>query len=734
MKKIIKSALALLLSLVVFGFSACKINNGDLDGGGSGAGTEQGGGSSGGGNGGDNGGTNGGNNGGDEGSGGSSDDNGGNSGGSSDDNGGDEGSGGDEGNSGDSQPQTPVFPEPEPETPEATPTAVGQKNMISALKNSQYRSAVSNSTLGLTDASKVGADQRAFSRVLYPAPIAGVKTYEVEDYGVSPTGENNTRDLNALLASLKDEAGTKVVKFGKGTYTFKTTIELKNLKNVYLVGDETNFVYSTWCNAVHVKDSENIHVNGISVDFDPSPVVAGSIKSCDTSAKKITIQLDSEFSLSDARYNGGKIRYGSYMEFHEDDYGTLYPNASGNLLYNSTGDQVQNITAGAYNASMNELTLTFKSIKAAAAGTRVSVAFTMYEFPAYNVEDSKNFYMEGCNLYSAAGMGIKLDSVENAYLNRTNIMLKNGSSRLMTVTADGLHAKDCFGDLQLTGSIFENSHDDSINVASFYKEVTAVGRKDRTLTCEAASTQSNYPFEVGNVLEVYDPSTFALCGTYKVMAVDASALTTVVTVDKKVSDDLVGKIIGNVTRSAKVKVNDNIFRNKRNRGILLQTRNSEISGNTFQNIVHGPISIHSIMDIFAEALLPKNVTISNNKFINNNDGYGLSGDVAVFAGSGSSGVANAIQGITVTNNFFYSSARAGIFFTASGSSTIANNLLCSTGRVSGEKYSMYVGISENITIKENCVVRTANGEFSIYKHVNATINDSNNLLQILGGI
>ena len=743
MKKMLKSAVAFLLATLTFCFSACSVGGGDGDstGNGDGTNTEQPGGDTTGGNtgGGDD--TTGGN------TGGGGDTTGGNTGGGDDTTGGNTGGGDDTtggntgGDSGTEEPETPlvpVFPEKEEETPEATPTEVAGDSMINTLKSTPYRSAIQNTAYGLTQSYSVGADERAFSRVLYPAPISGVKEYKVADYGVAPDGEYNARDLNALLQELKGVTGTKMLVFDKGTYTFDTTVEISDVEDLYIVGDNTDFIYSTWCNAFRINDCKNIHLNGISVDFHPSAVVAGTVRSCSTSAKTVTIKLNDEFSLSNSLYNGGKIRYGSYMEFCNDGNGNLYPNPNGNLLYNSTGDNVQNITGGTYNASSNELTLTFNSIKSVAAGTNVSVAFTMYEYCGIEVANCENFYTEGCNIYSTAGMGIRLQSVKNAYLNRTNVALKKGSSRLMTVTADGLHAKDCVGDLQLTGSIFENSHDDCINIASFYKEVTAISTRNKTITCEAASIQSNYPVEVGDVIEIYNPATFELLKTYTVTAVTKSALRYVLTVNARVDDSIVGMIVGNVTRSPKVLIQDCIFRNKRNRGILLQTRDSVITGNTFQNIIHGPISIHSAMDIFAEALVPGNVTVSNNKFINNNAAYGLSGDVAIFTkGTEGSGGAGVINNITVTNNFFYNSARTGVFFSSSGNSTISYNLLCKTGAVSSEKYSIYVGTSENVTIKGNCAVRTGSESgFVIYASASATIIDNAdfNTTKILGGI
>lgn len=608
--------------------------------------------------------------------------------------------------------------------------------LIQTLKSMPYRSAISNNEYGLSDASAVGADEGAFTRVLYPVPESGFEhVYDAADYGVAPGAEKNERDLNELLKELQNVQGLKKIVFQKGVYIFTGTIELKNIEDLYLVGDGTEFVFSNWCVGYSIENCKNLHFNEISTDYDPSPVVAGVVKTCDVNAKTVTISLTDEFDLSDSRYNGGVINHGSYMEFREDENGTLYPNADGNLLYNSTGDRIKNIENGSYNASANELTLTFKTLKAVEAGTKVSVAFTMYEYATFNVKKCENIYLEGCNVYCSAGMTFMFHTVKNSYLNRTNLTLKEGSDRLMTATADGFHGNDCVGDLVITGSVYENSHDDSINICSFYKNITA--NYAREITCSATSS-TNFPIEAGDVVEIYDPATFELYGTYTVKEVHQSLLTYTLTVDKFIRDDLIGKIVGNVTRSPKVKINDCIFRNKRNRGILLQSRDSDISNNTFQNVVHGGISLHSSLDIFAEALVPGNVTVTNNKFINNNAGFGLEGDVAVFAyGNTGKGVAGAIKNITVENNFIYGCAQSGVSLKSAGDCEVLNNLFYNTGlrrSSDGLFAAVRVVVSEGIKANGNCVVMDEEHDaFSVVKTDGSSVEDISNTFKLYGG-
>lgn len=620
---------------------------------------------------------------------------------------------------------------------DVTPPAnkeVGGEELIETLTASPYKSPISNKDHGLSDASAVGVDEAALSRVLYPVPESGFDhVYNAADYGITLDGNNNEKNLNDLVSSLEEVEGLKKIVFEKGTYKFSTTLKFNGINDLYLVGNQTDFVFENWCVGYNIINCKNIHLNDISTDYDPSPAVSGTVKSCDVSAKSVTISLFDEFNLSDERYNNGNINYGSYMEFREDENGVLYPDYEGNLLYNSTGDKVKNIESGSYNKTTNELTLNFKTFKDVQAGTRVSVAFTMYEFATFNVKECENVYLEGCNIYSSAGMTFMFHSVTNSYLNRTNLMLKAGSERLMTATADGFHGNDCCGDLIITGSIYENSHDDSVNICSFYKKITQNAAKE--IVCEASSIATNFPIEAGDVIEVYDPETFELKGTYTVESVHNALLKYTLKVNKYIRDDFSNYIVGNVTRSPKIRINDCIFRNKRNRGILLQSRDCDISNNSFSNIVHGSISLHSALDIFAEALVPGNVTVTNNKFVNNNNGFGLDGDVSVFAyGSSGNGTAGAIKNITVSNNFIYGNGQSGVSIKSGGDCTVSNNLFYNVcRRYTSNKLlaAVRIVLSENITVKDNCAVMTAapNGFVVVNNNDASTIVESGNQLK-----
>lgn len=613
---------------------------------------------------------------------------------------------------------------------------VNGTELMQTLINTPYKSEIKNVEYGLSSASKVGADEKAFSKVLYPLPESGFAfTYNVEEYDITENGADNTRKLNNLISSLAGKQGLKKIVFRQGTYRFSGTIQINNVDDLYIAGNNTEFVFTEWCEAINAQGCKNLHFNGVAIDYNPSPAVAGTVVSCDERNKRITIKIGEEFDLSAERYDNGKIKYGSYMEFKTAENGDLYPNPDGNLLYNSTGDKINNIENGSFNKASKELTLTFKTMKRVASGVKVSVAFTMYEYATFVVKNCENVYLESCKVYCSAGMTFAFTTVKNSYLNRTDIILKEGSERLMTATADGFHGNDCTGDIVITGSIYENSHDDSINICSFYKNITSNYAK--TITC-SGTVSTNFAINVGDTVEIYDPATFKLFGSYTVKEVENSFLTYTITVDKFITENLVGKIVGNATRCPEITIKDCIFRNKRNRGILLQSRNSSIENCAFYNIVHGAVSIHSVLDIFAEALVPRDVSVKNNKFINNNAGFGLEGDVSVFAyGSSAKPCVGAIKRIKIENNFIYGCAQAGVSFMSCGDCYAENNLFFDIGKKrSSDKLFAAVRVvaSEGIYVKRNCAVLTGNEpEFALIKEDDGKvrkINQSGNIIKI----
>lgn len=260
----------------------------------------------------------------------------------------------------------------------------------------------------------------------------------------------------------------------------------------------------------------------------------------------------------------------------------------------------------------------------------------------------------------------------------------------MTATADGFHCGSCMGEIVVTNSVFEYSHDDSFNIKGAYGKVVA--NTPKSISYDPAK---EIPVEAGDVLDFYSATDFKYLGTFTVKKVDAAK--SKYDVKESIgSVDLTNAYIVNDTQINSLTVRNSFFGNKRNRGMLIQCRDIEISGCTFQNILHGPLMIFSQADHFAEGVMPRNVVIKNNKFLHNS-----STDVNVFTNGPEGAVANTITGVEVSNNFFFESQSRPITYKSAGASKITNNFIYNFR--AGLDSAIYVYVSEGVEISKNFV-------------------------------
>ncbi len=598
---------------------------------------------------------------------------------------------------------------PETETIPPAPTPLSPDELSDRLASSIYADAVAvEGFAGLADPSDVGIHAAAFNEAKYPAPPDDdcAHIYRVTDYGITPEGTENAAKFNALMQELVSVDGIKKVVFPAGVYPFEGTLRIEGVDDLSICSDRADSLFevrmTAWCQGISIRDCCNLHLNDFAYDYATPTAVTGTIVS--SGGSTVTIRIDEEYDLTDPRYNGGKITYGSYMEFVLDETtGKYIPDRDGNLFYNSTGDQIRNITDGTYDPATRELTLTFRSIQGVKTGTRVNVAYTMYEYFGMYAADCENLYVENAHFYHTAGMTFGANDTENIYLNRFRLSPREGSGRLMTATADGLHFGSCRGEVVLTNSVLEYSHDDCLNIKGAYAAVqSGIGH---TIT---ASTSPDLRVEVGDVLDVYEINTFRYVGGYTVTAVDSGTYTVKETVTEPLAD---GYMLCNASKSPAFTAQNCFFGNKRNRGMLIQCRGVKIANCTFQNIVHGAIQILSVADIFAEGIMPRDVMVENNKFLNN-----AIEDVHIFTWGRDGTTSGTITNVTVRNNFFHATGTYPVDILGGGACTVSGNLF----HDHAVRSAVIIRTSEGIAVTSNLSIpRRKNG----YKTVNQDATD-----------
>ncbi|MDD6302708.1 MAG: hypothetical protein PUA56_05395 [Bacillales bacterium] len=614
----------------------------------------------------------------------------------------------------------------------STNNYVSANEVLKSLKRGPYcENIVTQENVGLENTAMVGVDQnKLINEERYAVPN-DAKVYIAEEYNIVFDGENNSGNLSILINSLKNVAGNKVIKFKKGTYRFTNFISAEEVSDLYLVGEEgTYFEYIGWGTYFEAKVCKNIHINNIIFDMKYSPTISGTIIAIDESSDPvITLSIPEEFDLTYSMYESWDAKTGSYMEcFYDESTGKYVPDRNKNLFYNSPSSaEYKGIAGVTYRNSSRELNIKLKTsfpyckYRTPVIGTKVSFAYTMYENAGFHYVECENVYLENVTAHVVGGMGFRAEGGKNVYLNRANFMTRDGSERIMTCTADIIHTMAVEGEVNVSNCILEGSHDDALNIKSFYTKILSVNQSLKEITVAQTQSEINITYAVGDVIDIYNPSTMEYVASYTINELQRNGTGYIFTVDKRPNRDIAGYNCGNATKATHMKLVNSIIRNKRNRGILLQARYSEITNCTFQNVVMGAVQLPAVMDIFREAIAPRDVVLANNKFLNNYD------DISVFSygEDGPNGAkANTITNIEICNNYFYNGYGTPVNLRGTGSVKVHNNLFeYDKGRTN---YLASIYYSDNIEIYDNVAYLSGLNIEWLYKEETSVVKSENN--------
>ena len=590
-----------------------------------------------------------------------------------------------------------------------------QNALVESLSKDIYQlNSTENTSLsaaGLSNPYVVGVNKDNFeNEILYDVSNDATQTVYASDYLVN--GEDSLDDSKAFinlvnhLKTLNDDLTLVILPSGDldfiqglNTVNLEYGIDLTGLKNVIFSGNDTNIYFYGEIKGVLLENTENIYFRNINFDWGTAPFSMGTILENDGQTFKVQV------------HDGYKIDENTQIQgFLEYDKFAYIPRVKGNDIYWG----VKDIDI----LEDNIIDITFRTKHSEAPkDTLVVLRHYIYEYDLLFINNSKNIYFENINIYSTPGMGVRAYSSENIYFNRFNTILKEGSDRLMTTTADALHMIDCKGDLVITNSIFENNGDDALNVHGMYLVINSIINSN-TLS---ASNPRGYNFtpNIGDKIEISNPDNMSVAQILTVKSVVENITGFTITFEETFNDSIeIGYLLGNTTRTAHLVFKNNVVRNKRCRGILIQTRSAIVENNVFANLGDAGILITCDSNDWYESISSKNVEIRNNKFIRNNYSQGGSqGDITIISfGKGNSIGQSGIQtDIVIENNFIANSANAGIAINSASEVDVSHNMIFSVGllpKISSYNSGIYLSNCENINLHKNEVIKNTSNTFS----------------------
>ena len=497
-------------------------------------------------------------------------------------------------------------------------------------------------------------------------------------------------DLNKPAKIVFPENGHMHLNGGDIEYnsgSLHTCVYVQDLNGTYFVGNncliEIDMSGTTPAGYFAFKNCKNVYVNGLKFDQDVPTAITGRVKSYDLDLKKITLDVLPEDYEVARRHVASPGTIKGYIEFHEV---TEAPVQGGNCFAGDATCATAPVITG-NDTDGYQITLTFANrISEPSIGTYGVAFYSQYDAFGMRVDNSENMYFDNVTIHNASGMAFGADYVKTLYLNRFNIVRRENSHSMVTSTADGLHFSMMQGTVKVTNSIIEYTGDDALNVKHgyYYRVSDRSSSFTKKITLQQITSAMPEP-QIGDHIAVYSEDTFTSrnpeSGYYTVEAIEnENGIYTVTTKERLVGT---AEEWGNcratfISRTPDFEFSNNIVRNKRNRGILVQVPHPVITNNTFNRVGHGSMMVHSVMDIFNEATLPQYPTITNNKVMNGCylANGALTGDTALFANSktGNIGPKGTIKGLQYSNNFVANNGTAALSLRATSDNTVEDNL------------------------------------------------------------
>lgn len=235
------------------------------------------------------------------------------------------------------------------------------------------------------------------------------------------------------------------------------------------------------------------------------------------------------------------------------------------------------------------------------------------------IDGCKNATLENLRIMSMNCFGILAQNSENVTYKNLNCTPKDG--RTVVSDADFFHFSGCSGRVTVSGCKARGAHDDIINIHGTHLKIIELDKDKNTVTVRYSHPESRgfNPYAVNDKIEFVCGNT--LLPHFETFVADVNQLSdtdfriTVASVPEAVFGE--NDVIENVTRTAELVVENNVFEGIPSRAILCTTRKDvTIRNNTFKNMGGPVLCVADDANFWFESGRGGNIFLENNTVIN----------------------------------------------------------------------------------------------------------------------
>jgi hypothetical protein len=481
------------------------------------------------------------------------------------------------------------------------------------------------------------------------------RVYNVSTYGGYPNDNNDDTSAvqHAINAAIYNGANN-VVQFQAGTYDLTSTLSIYAANGLTVMGQctqQTLLLVHSQIALFTVTSSQQVTFISFAIDFMPLPFTAGYVVNVQSSY--LDVQVVSP-QLADVGLTVGAIlRYDT----------TLMRPAIGPRTYEIYQTAPSNVYTSLVSSGV--LRIPLASPTSFAIGDAIIARYT-FTTHAIVGQDVTGFTLQSITIYTAWYMG--LYTTRTRGMNVLDYHVKPRNGRWMSTSADCMHFGDSRNYINIFDSSCEAQGDDGLNVQAFIFVITQV-LSSTSVIIQENSWPDTLNVGVGTNLEFSHNSTPFTA--YATAAVASSAVynsnSQVFTFTSSINASVGDRVC--VSDTPTLIIRNLTVANNRGRGVLLETRNIQVTQSLF-NATSSPAILFQPSLYWYEGPAARNVLLSQNVFINCNEGlYQTNGVVALLPYPVQ--VVPVIFNVQVTSSTFYMGPYSGNMIQCSNGASVS---------------------------------------------------------------
>ena len=436
--------------------------------------------------------------------------------------------------------------------------------------------------------------------------LPAAATQAATSFGVPDDGHDDTV---AFLAAFKEAQakGEKRIVIPPGRYHLRsdgnpqrpdTLLPLARWDGLTLDGPGVELVMSGSSRVFAFSECRDITIRGLTVDWARPPFSEGTVAA--TAARHFDVRV-----LETDPVKGGEP-VGAFMTYHPD---TRLPDGRDLDVYNSV-ERTELIAPQVLRVPLT------REIPVP-VGKLLVLRHQVYAGGTFAFHRCSDVTVKDVTVYCTPGMGLVCGVCTDVSLDRFNVLIRPGSKRLMSATADATHFSGCKGTVSLDHCTFEGMGDDGVNVKSGLYLIVRKRLDERSVLGQHNLKMTDLP-DPGDTMEMAHVDTLSAfaSGTVRRASLEpGEEHLHRVEFEKPLPAELrEGDVLGNASRVPKLRMRHCTVRNNRARGVLCQTRDALIEDCTFSHCTGAGIMVLTEAVHFFESIGTRDVTVRRNLF------------------------------------------------------------------------------------------------------------------------